>query len=183
MEREAPVTTADPPARLRCELPVTGMTCAACARRVERQLQKAPGVRHASVNFATGRATVEYDPSAVNTRRIVELVEEAGYGTVDAARAWFTLVRPPASAEALEARLCGVPGVLSVQFEGGTLRLAVTYLPGVADVRTLRRAVEEHGDLVREASGSGGAVDEDSLATAASERCRCWAICPWWAGC
>jgi copper chaperone CopZ len=46
----------------RVDLPVTGMTCAACARRIERKLSKASGVSLATVNFATGRATVEYDP-------------------------------------------------------------------------------------------------------------------------
>src|SRR5262245_23502769 len=52
----------------RVDLSVTGMTCAACARRIEKQLSKAPGVRHASVNFATSRATVEYDPAATGVR-------------------------------------------------------------------------------------------------------------------
>ena len=41
----------------RVELPITGMTCAACARRVERGLSKTPGVGAAHVNFATARAT------------------------------------------------------------------------------------------------------------------------------
>ncbi|HWK89372.1 MAG TPA: heavy metal-associated domain-containing protein, partial [Longimicrobium sp.] len=40
----------------RIDLPITGMTCAACARRVETKLSKAPGVRSAGVNFATARA-------------------------------------------------------------------------------------------------------------------------------
>jgi P-type Cu+ transporter len=43
----------------RVDLPITGMTCAACARRIERKLSKATGVSSAGVNFATSRATVE----------------------------------------------------------------------------------------------------------------------------
>ncbi|MDX1674736.1 MAG: heavy metal-associated domain-containing protein, partial [Longimicrobiales bacterium] len=46
----------------RLEIPVTGMTCAACASRVQKGLSKSPGVRDAGVNFATERATVESDP-------------------------------------------------------------------------------------------------------------------------
>ena len=65
----------------RIELPITGMTCAACARRVERGLSKTPGVGAAHVNFATARATVEYDPRRTNVRRLVEAVEGVGYGT------------------------------------------------------------------------------------------------------
>ncbi|HVK37823.1 MAG TPA: heavy metal-associated domain-containing protein, partial [Candidatus Kapabacteria bacterium] len=61
--------TADVPfAGGRVDLPITGMTCAACANRIERQLKRAPGVRVAGVNFATGRATVEYDPEAIGVR-------------------------------------------------------------------------------------------------------------------
>ena len=46
------------------ELPITGMTCASCANRIERKLNKLDGV-HASVNYATEKATVDYDPAAV----------------------------------------------------------------------------------------------------------------------
>ena len=50
----------------RVDLPITGMTCAACARRIERRLNQTPGVSRAGVNFATARATVEYDPQAAS---------------------------------------------------------------------------------------------------------------------
>src|SRR6185437_836807 len=56
----------------RIDLPITGMTCAACANRIERSLNKAPGVRTAGVNYATGRATVEYDPSATDLRQLMD---------------------------------------------------------------------------------------------------------------
>ena len=44
----------------RITIPVTGMTCAACVRRVERALEKVPGVLGASVNLATGKAIHDY---------------------------------------------------------------------------------------------------------------------------
>ena len=52
----------------RVSLPVAGMHCASCAGRIERNLQKSQGVRKANVNFATGRATVEYDPGECGVR-------------------------------------------------------------------------------------------------------------------
>ncbi|MET0624619.1 MAG: heavy metal translocating P-type ATPase [Pyrinomonadaceae bacterium] len=64
---------------VRVELPVSGMTCAACARRIELRLRKTEGVGDASVNFATGRATVEYDPARTDTRVLRGRVEEIGY--------------------------------------------------------------------------------------------------------
>ncbi len=46
------------------ELPITGMTCASCANRIERKLNKLDGV-NATVNYATEKATVEYDATSV----------------------------------------------------------------------------------------------------------------------
>jgi len=62
----------------RLELPISGMTCASCANRIERKLNKLEGVS-ASVNYATERATVEYDPAVVDPQQLVETVEAAGY--------------------------------------------------------------------------------------------------------
>jgi Cu+-exporting ATPase len=63
----------------RIDLPITGMTCAACANRIEKTLTKQPGVNQASVNFATERATVSFDPSTTNVESLVETVRGAGY--------------------------------------------------------------------------------------------------------
>jgi Cu+-exporting ATPase len=60
------------------ELLVGGMTCASCVSRVERRLNRLDGVV-ASVNLATERATVSYDPSTVDTDGLVAAVESAGY--------------------------------------------------------------------------------------------------------
>jgi Cu+-exporting ATPase len=68
----------------RVDLTLTGMTCNACARRIERRLTNAGGVRSASVNFATGRARVEYDRRATAPSHLIGAVEEIGYGASDA---------------------------------------------------------------------------------------------------
>ena len=59
-------------------MPITGMTCASCANRVEKQLNALDGVT-ATVNYATEKATVEYDAAAVEQRQLLEAVEAAGY--------------------------------------------------------------------------------------------------------
>ncbi|HEX6059332.1 MAG TPA: heavy metal translocating P-type ATPase [Gemmatimonadaceae bacterium] len=61
-------------------IPVSGMTCAACQSRVQRTLQKQPGVDDASVNLMMANATVTYDPSAISADRLVEAIRETGYG-------------------------------------------------------------------------------------------------------
>ncbi|MBC7446480.1 MAG: heavy-metal-associated domain-containing protein, partial [Hymenobacteraceae bacterium] len=60
-------------------LPIEGMTCASCATFVQRALTKTPGVRAASVNYATEKATVEFDPAAVSDAGLRAAVEGAGY--------------------------------------------------------------------------------------------------------
>ncbi len=61
-------------------LPVSGMTCASCVSRIERFLDRADGVAGASVNLATERATVRYDPTRIDQGGIVAAIESAGYG-------------------------------------------------------------------------------------------------------
>ncbi|HEX3041174.1 MAG TPA: heavy metal translocating P-type ATPase [Solirubrobacterales bacterium] len=62
----------------RLELPIEGMTCSSCAGRVEKSLNKLEGVE-ATVNFATERATVEFDPERVAPEQLLGAVEEVGY--------------------------------------------------------------------------------------------------------
>ena len=63
------------------DIPIVGMTCASCANRIEKKLNKLEGVT-ASVNFATEKATVDYDPDAVETEDLAAAVESAGYQAV-----------------------------------------------------------------------------------------------------
>ncbi len=69
------------PGTAHLEMPIVGMTCASCANRVERGLNEIEGVA-AAVNYATERATVDYDPERVAPARLVEAVEATGYEAV-----------------------------------------------------------------------------------------------------
>ncbi|PSL36326.1 Cu+-exporting ATPase [Planomicrobium soli] len=64
----------------KAELDITGMTCAACATRIEKGLNKLEGVAAANVNLALEKATVEFNPSEVAIADIVAKVEKLGYG-------------------------------------------------------------------------------------------------------
>ncbi len=84
--------------RARMELPIEGMTCASCAARIEKKLNRLESVE-ATVNYATERATVDYDPSGVTPERLVEVVEETGY---HASLPAPPEAGPPAAAEAVD---------------------------------------------------------------------------------
>src|SRR6476661_1426140 len=61
-------------------IPVSGMTCAACSARVQRALEKQPGVADANVNLMMKTATVQFDPGVVTPERLVDTIKETGYG-------------------------------------------------------------------------------------------------------
>src|SRR5712691_1147848 len=115
--------SATAPAREQARLAVEGMTCASCAVRIERKLNKLEGV-HASVNFATEQAAVEFDPARVRLEELLAAVESIGYharsagGTVEDADPTRPLLLRLAAAAALTLPLTLVAMVPPLQFGG-----------------------------------------------------------------
>ena len=75
--------------------PVTGMTCASCVRRIEKALNKVDGVQEASVNLATEKARVVFDPTIATFDYLAAAVAKAGYGVGELTNA-ATSPEPPA---------------------------------------------------------------------------------------
>ena len=65
-------------------LKISGMSCAACAARIEKQLNKTQGVKKAVVNFATEKVSLEYDSSKVKVPDMIKTVEALGYNAESA---------------------------------------------------------------------------------------------------
>lgn len=86
----------------RVEIPITGMTCASCAARVEKALRRVPGVIEASVNLATEHAIVTFTPADVTWSDLVAAIEHAGYGVIDQRSATDTGEDSEAAARARE---------------------------------------------------------------------------------
>ncbi|HHY90870.1 MAG TPA: copper ion binding protein, partial [Clostridiales bacterium] len=61
------------------EIPIEGMSCAACAAAVEKGIQKLEGIATVHVNLATKKAIVEYDPQQVKISQIKDAISKAGY--------------------------------------------------------------------------------------------------------
>ncbi|MCF8030138.1 MAG: heavy metal translocating P-type ATPase [Desulfohalobiaceae bacterium] len=78
-EAEAEEEPGEVQSEARVELAIKGMHCAACSSRVERALSGLDGVREASVNLASEKAQITYDPSLMDTQTLTQTVGRAGY--------------------------------------------------------------------------------------------------------
>ena len=130
----------------RIDLPIRGMSCATCAVRIEKGLSSLEGVSKANVNFAAEKATVFFHPDQTEVSRMVEKVEELGYG----ARTEKILLPVQgmtcaSCVKRVEKALGSVKGVVHADVNFATSRASVEYLPGEATVRDLKQAVEEAG--------------------------------------
>ncbi|MBA2711962.1 MAG: copper-translocating P-type ATPase, partial [Rubrobacteraceae bacterium] len=146
-------------------IPVTGMTCASCVRRVERALSKREGVAGANVNFAAEKATVEYDERVTSPEDLVGTIEGAGYGA-DVRETSFgvTGMTCASCVGRVERALRKVPGVLDAGVNLANERATVRHLGGEVEPSDLEKAVEGAGYGVVSPGGEGGgeAVSEDA---------------------
>ena len=149
--------------------PVTGMTCASCVRRIEKALGKVDGVAEASVNLATEKARVVYDPAVASPAQLKGAVEKAGYGVRDlpeagSADAAATAPTPSGFAPSvgdvalpiegmtcascvrrIEKALSRVEGVQEASVNLATEQAHVVFDPAVASLDQLHSAVEKAG--------------------------------------
>jgi Cu+-exporting ATPase len=130
----------------RMTIPVTGMTCAACANRVQRKLERGAGVEDAAVNFGTERATVVYDAVRTDAAGLVALIRSAGYGARTEVTALpVTGLEWAVSGEVLERELRAVAGVVSAAVNLATGEARVEVLPEVVTPDALEAAVRRAG--------------------------------------
>ena len=69
------------------ELKISGMHCASCALIIEKFLKKTDGINSAIVNYGTEKATIEYDPKRIDTKKIIKAIEKSGYKAFDSGSA------------------------------------------------------------------------------------------------
>jgi Cu+-exporting ATPase len=127
-------------------VPITGMTCANCVATVERNLKKLDGVESATVNLASERATLEYDPERLTQDSIIARIRKAGYDVAQG-EADFLVSRlsDDNDARRLETALRKTDGVVDVQVNLVSERVRVHYLPTVLSQKDLRNLIENEG--------------------------------------
>jgi Cu+-exporting ATPase len=121
------------------------MTCTTCAATIEKGLVETAGVEQAQVNFAAGKASIEYDPTKVSLAKIKDTISQLGYGTATKKSVFPVSGMTCASCVArIEQALSTVPGVISANVNLASEKATVEYIEGT-EFAELRRAVKEAG--------------------------------------
>jgi len=127
-------------------LQITGMTCAACANRIEKGLNKLDGVAEANVNFALERANVNYNPSKVNVNKLEETIQKLGYDTVkEVVEFELEGMTCAACANRIEKGLNKLPGVSNATVNFALETARVEYSPGEISVSDVENKVKQLG--------------------------------------
>lgn len=128
------------------DIQVSGMTCGACATRLQKALTRAPGIHAADVNFATERARVQFDASQTGIGAIADAVVRAGF-EVPEERYSFGVSGMTCSACAtrIEKALRRVPGVVAANVNLALERADVTSVAGKVQPQALAEAVAKAG--------------------------------------
>ena len=125
---------------------VAGMSCAACSSRIERLLNRQPAVEEASVNLATQKARVRFDPSRSDIAQLFHVITEAGFTPVsEQAELQIEGMSCAACVGRIERTLMKQPGVLSASINLATERARVTYLPQTINRARLCSVIDELG--------------------------------------
>lgn len=125
---------------------ITGMTCAACAARIEKGLGRMEGVVRAHVNLALEQATVSYDPKYTDLGKMEEKIASLGYGMMKETMDFdITGMTCAACAARIEKGLGRMPGVTRVNVNLALETARVEYAAGMVTVKDMEKKVEQLG--------------------------------------
>jgi Cu+-exporting ATPase len=129
-------------------LKIEGMTCAACAKTIERVSKKLPGVEEANVNFATEKLNINYDDELIKLEDIQSAVKKAGYKL---------LVQTTNKTLKIEGMTCAscamniervskkLPGVVMANVNFATEKLTISFEPSLVSISDIKKAIAKGG--------------------------------------
>lgn len=136
---------------------ISGMHCVSCAQSIEKALKDQEGVINANVNFATEKATVDYDTTKVNLDQLGKTIRATGYIPVGIGEERtreislkITGMTCAACAAKVEKALSSLKGVKRASVNLATEKATVEYIPKLATLMDLRKAVQDAGYGVSE---------------------------------
>jgi len=142
---------------------IEGMTCAACAKAVERATKKLDGVEESSVNLATEKMNISFDEEKVTVEDIQKAVEKAGYkASIESLTKSFAIegMTCSACANAIEKATKKMDGIIDSNVNFATEKLTIVYEPSKVRFPDIRKAVEKAGYKIRMEEQSADADKE-----------------------
>ncbi len=144
---------------------INGMTCAACAQKVEKVTSKLNGVLSSSVNFATEKLSINYDETLVNHQEISAVIAKAGYeGVLEDAEKEITIpisgMTCAACATKIEKTVKNLSGVTQSSVNFATEKITIKYNPSIIRISEIKSSILKLGYTPLE-SISSNKVDED----------------------
>jgi len=132
-------------------LPIVGMSCASCAQIIQKSLSELKGVNRASVNFATSKATVAYDPQQAKVEDFISAIRKNGYdvGTVSI-EIPIQGIECASCVQKIERALLVTKGVSTAVVNLATQKAKVEYLPSETRLDEIKKAIESTGYKVME---------------------------------
>lgn len=133
-------------------LGITGMTCASCAKAVERSVGKIDGVHLANVNFATEKLSVEFEESKTDIQKVKEAVKKAGYSVLEEKNDSVREAMMPISgmtcascAKAVERAVNKLPGIKEVNVNFATEKAKVVYDTSAIRISEIKNTISKAG--------------------------------------
>ncbi len=149
----------------RLDIPILGMSCAACAASVERALRHTPGVRQANVNFAAARASVFFDPKILDALSLVDVVRKTGYDVaVSAADFRIEGMVCASCVMRIETALKALPGVIGAAVNLAANTVRVEFLATETGPGDIARTIASAGYKAAEIAGGRAGLDAEKAA-------------------
>ncbi|NLL76419.1 MAG: copper-translocating P-type ATPase [Clostridiales bacterium] len=148
-------------------LSIHGMTCAACAQRIEKSVRKLEGIKQANVNLASEKLFVEYDKAVIGLEAIKDRVTKIGYQVVEKTDSQSVTIpiggmTCAACAQRVEKAIGRLEGIESVSVNFATEKATVAYFPQQVRYSTIRETIEKAGYQALEVN-KAVAADEDRI--------------------
>ncbi|MFS0777010.1 heavy metal translocating P-type ATPase [Neobacillus sp. 3P2-tot-E-2] len=136
---------------------ITGMTCAACATRIEKGLKKMEGVKEANVNLALEKSTIKYDPEVVSEQDFQKKIQSLGYDVVkEKVEFNITGMTCAACANKIEKRLNKFDGVEKATVNFALETVLVEYNPEQVSVSEMKEAIKKLGYALEQKKENAG---------------------------
>ena len=145
---------------------ITGMSCTACAKHIEKAVNEIDGTISVNVNFATEKMVVEYDEKIVTVSKIKEIVAENGYKLVETSVSKIIIpiggMTCASCASSVEKAVRKLDGIDSVKVNIATEKANISYDQSIVQLSKIKEAIEEAGYKVLEIKKES-LIDEDKI--------------------